>query len=232
MRRIHDKMLRGQTRMGWLDSFHSFSFGSFSDPARMGLGPLRVVNEDFIIPGAGFAPHDHADMDILTYVLSGRIAHEDSLGHRAELGPDELQMMTAGSGITHAEMNPSETEGTHLYQIWIMPDAGGGAPAYQQLALDPDLGRGALAVIASGRQEAPVRLNSGTDLYRARLVAGDAVPLAVAPGRHGFAQILSGIAEVEGERLSAGDALEFRDTAPMELVWQTAGEMLFFDLPR
>lgn len=226
---IHENMSRGHTRKGWLDAFHSFSFGDFLDPTRMSFGRLRVLNEDRIVPGAGFARHEHAGMDILTLVLSGRVRHEDSLGNVAEVAPGEIQLMRAGSGVAHSEVNPSQDEVAHLLQIWLIPDRPDGAPDYQQVAL-PVAGEEPVLLASGLPGEAPLTLGSDTRLYLARPGEGAESRIAVAPGRKVFVQILEGLAEMEGERIVAGDGLQLQE-APPPLAWRTDAAMLIFDMP-
>ncbi|MEI4488320.1 pirin family protein [Frigidibacter sp. MR17.14] len=222
MNMIHENMNRGLTRKGWAEARHTFSFGDFLDPTRMGFGRLRVLNEDWIVPGAGFAAHDHADMDILTLVLSGRIRHEDSLGNRAEISPGEVQLMRAGDGITHSEVNASDTEAAHVLQIWLIPDGRGGTPSYGSAPLAP----GQLA-----GPDGPLRLGSDSRVSYLRATEGEVTPLPVDPGRLVFVQLLDGFAEIEGERVTAGDGLQITDT-PGALQWHSEGAALIFDMPR
>jgi quercetin 2,3-dioxygenase len=225
---IHDNMSRGRTQRGWLDAFHSFSFGSFLDPTRMGFGRLRVLNEDRIVPGAGFAEHEHADMDILTLVLAGRIRHEDSLGNVAELFPGEIQLMRAGSGVTHSETNPSATELAHVIQIWMIPDRPGGVPAYQQVAL-PEAGETPVLLATGIPGAAPLSLGSDTRISIARPGEGARTQVEVVPGRKVFVQFLEGLALMETERLVAGDGVQLEETPPA-IEWQTDGAILVFDM--
>jgi redox-sensitive bicupin YhaK (pirin superfamily) len=228
---IHDNMSRGRTQKGWLDAFHSFSFGDFLDPTRMGFGALRVLNEDRIIPGAGFAPHDHADMDILTVVLSGEITHEDSLGNTGVTGPGEVQLMSAGRGIRHSERNASADTAAHLLQIWLIPDQAGGEPAYQQAALPP--AAEGWTVLASGPGgTAPLRLNSDTRLSITRPREGSRTQVTTGTDRLAFVQIVEGIARIDGERLAAGDGVQVSGGAMPDLVWVTDGQALLFDMAR
>lgn len=221
MNMIHESMSRGVTRKGWAEARHTFSFGTFLDPTRMGFARLRVLNEDWIVPGAGFAPHDHADMDILTLVLSGRIRHEDSLGNRAEISPGEVQLMRAGQGITHSEINASDVEAAHVLQIWLIPDRRGGVPGYQSTPLT--------AGVLAG-PDGPLTLGSDSTLRYLRPVEGEETAVTVAPGRAVFVQILDGFALIEGERVTAGDGLQITTTPPV-LHWQSDGAALIFDMP-
>jgi quercetin 2,3-dioxygenase len=226
---IHENMNRGHTRKGWLDSFHTFSFGEFRDPNRMGFGALRVINEDYIIPSAGFARHDHADMDILTLVRSGRIRHTDSLGNVADIVPDEMQLMQAGSGMSHSEMNASDTAPAHVLQIWLIPDRAGGPTAYQRATLPK--AATVWSLMASGVPGlAPLRLGSDTNIAVARPRDGDKTRLDVASKRRIFLQMIEGIAILDGERLVAGDGLQAEGVALPDLHWQTDGQVLLFDM--
>lgn len=219
---IHENMSRGRTRKGWADAFHTFSFGDFADPTRMGFARLRVLNEDIIVPGAGFAPHEHADMDILTLVLSGRIRHEDSLGNVAEIAPGEMQLMRAGSGVTHSEMNASDTEAAHVLQIWVIPDVAGGAPSYQSAPL-------AEGLLAS--RKGPLVLGSDTRITLAHPKDAETTVIEVAPHRAVFVHVVEGMARMEDERVVAGDGLELTEMPPA-LKWQTDGAILIFDMPQ
>ena len=218
---IHENMSRGRTRKGWADAFHTFSFGEFKDPKRMGFARLRVLNEDMIVPGAGFAPHDHADMDILTLVLSGRIRHEDSLGNVAEIAPGEMQLMQAGSGVTHSEMNASNDEPAHVLQIWLIPDQAGGTPSYQSAPLMDGL-------LAS--RTGPLTLGSDTRITLVHPKDGEATLVEVTPDRAVYVHLVEGFAQMEGERLVAGDGLQLTETPPA-LEWQTDGTILIFNMP-
>lgn len=183
MIRIHEKASRGTSRTGWLDSRHTFSFGGFKDPTRMGFGNLRVLNEDHIIPGSGFAPHRHESMDILTMVLSGRLRHEDDQGNVQTIGPDEVQLMSAGDGITHAEWNASDAEPAHFLQIWMIPDRPGGAAHYAQARL-PDQRDDLLLAAAPGKGGLlPLRSSSAVTILRGteggtRQIGSDSWPVS------------------------------------------------------
>lgn len=226
---IHENMSRGRTRKGWLDSYHTFSFGGFMDPTRMGFGNLRVINEDFIIPGAGFSSHEHHDVDILTMVKTGRVRHEDSLGNIAEIVPGIIQMMRAGTGITHSEINASSEETAHVLQIWIVPKLRGGPPFYDQTQLPPLSAD--WAPIASGRPgAAALQLGSDTELAVAFPRDGDMTEIGLASGRQVFLQIVDGIAMIGGERLTAGDGLQAEGEKLPPLHWQTDGCILRFDM--
>lgn len=228
---IHENMNRGRTNMGWLDSFHTFSFGGFQDPTRMGFGSLRVINEDRIVPGSGFSEHGHADMDILTIVLSGRLEHRDTLGNSVTISPGEAQLMYAGTGVRHSEMNASSEDPAHFLQIWLIPDVRGAAPDYQQAALPlRNTGAGWQLLASGGDQPAPLRLNSDTRLFMADMAEGDSLQVPAQAGRLTFLHVIEGLAMVDGERLSSGDGIQVGADAIPDLEWITDGKALLFDL--
>ncbi|SFI28606.1 pirin family protein [Albimonas pacifica] len=224
---IHESMNRGRSRLGWVDAFHSFSFGGFHDPERMGHGRLRVLNEDRIAPGAGFPPHDHADVDVLTVVLKGRLRHEDDMGHVEEIAAGEVQLMRAGSGVTHSEANPSPDEAAQALQIWLIPRLRGGAPAYARARLPEGEGP---HLLASGDGAGLLTLGSDVRVWWGRPEEGARTRFDLAPGRKGFVQLVEGFGMMEDERLVAGDGLQVEETPP-ELLWASQGAYLFFDLP-
>jgi len=233
MIRIHEGMNRGHTNTGWLDSYHSFSFGGFQDPTRMGYAALRVINEDRIVPGSGFGEHAHEDMDIMTIVLSGRLRHQDTLGNVVTISPGEVQLMSAGDGLRHSEMNASGGNGAHFLQIWLIPDRTGGAPAYQQADLPAMDSAQDWTVIASGRAEDhALHLNSDTRVSIAYPREGTTTAVPVSPDRLMFLHIVEGIAMVDGERLGAGDALQIGNAEIPDLAWITDGQALLFDMRR
>jgi redox-sensitive bicupin YhaK (pirin superfamily) len=221
---------------GWLDSRHTFSFGQHYDPQWMGFGPLRVINEDRVAPGAGFPPHRHANMEILSYVLSGALAHKDDSGGGGVLRPGELQWMSAGHGIEHSEFNDSQSEPVHFLQIWIQPDRVNPPPAYAQQAFDPAQRRGRWATLASpDGADGSLAIRQQAWLRGTRLEAGDAVAWTLDPARRYWLHVAQG-GVVAGERtLQAGDALGFVDEGG-ELRLAHAGDgvadVLLFDLPR
>ena len=197
----------------------------------MGHGALRVINEDRVIPGAGFGAHQHADMDILTYVISGALAHRDSLGNGSVIRPGEIQRMSAGTGIVHSEMNPSEEEGVHFLQIWIIPESHGGEPVYQQAEVPGAQVQNGFGLIAGPNGTgAPVNLISDTSVYLAKLEDGVTAEHAFGSDRLGFLQVVDGQIEVEGQRLSAGDGLQFTHWDTCKTVSTAPSEILLFDL--
>ncbi|WP_299815586.1 pirin-like bicupin family protein [uncultured Roseibium sp.] len=228
---IHENMSRGHTRTGWLDSFHTFSFGNFRDPSRMGFGSLRVINEDRIIPGSGFAEHGHADMDILTLVLSGALRHKDTIGNEAIIAPGEVQLMSAGSGIRHSEMNASDTEPAHFLQIWLIPETQGGTPTYQQAFLPAPEAARTWSLVASGTPgEASLRLLSDTKISIVHPLAGAETGVPVSNGRKTYLHVVEGLATLAGERISSGDGLQVGREGIPALTWLTDGHALLFDM--
>ena len=232
MARLHERDLRGTSKTGWLDSKHTFSFGDFRDPTRMGVSALRVINEDFVIPGAGFPTHGHRDMEILTYVVSGALAHKDSLGNGSIIRPGEVQLMTAGRGITHSEMNASDMEQVHFFQIWIEPNASGHDAGYQQIALPDDAGTGGFTPIVSpsgGDGQVSIHQDAVVSLAKPR--SGERLKAGVAPQRTAFLQVIQGEVQVNDETLRGGDGIEFDGTAALDIDASTDAELLLFDLP-
>lgn len=228
LRRAED---RGHADHGWLEAWHSFSFSEYYDPQRLGYGSLRVINEDRVVPTAGFPPHSHRDMEIITYVLEGTIRHRDSTGGGADLKPGELQVMHAGRGISHSEINPSTSERTHLLQIWIQPDRRGVDPGYQQQALDAAaLRRGFVTVVGPEGSDAPFRIHQDASLDIAWLAPGQQADRALRVDRQYYLQLARGALRAQGLRLKAGDALTLRDEALLEVVAEEASEVLLFEL--
>ena len=190
---FRDRMARGRSNIGWLDSRHSFSFADYHDPAQMGFRSLRVINEDRVAPGAGFPAHGHRDMNILTYVLAGALEHKDSLGNGATIRPGEVQRMSAGTGIVHSEFNPSKSEPVHFLQIWIIPDHVGLSPSYEQKNFPPDESAGRLRLVADPRgQDGAVTLHADARVYIAKLKAGERVAHRIEPGRGVWVQLARG----------------------------------------
>lgn len=222
---------RGRGQHGWLDTRHTFSFADYHDPEHMGFRALRVINEDRVVPGAGFPTHAHHDMEIVTYVLSGAIEHKDSLGSGAVLRPGEVQRMTAGTGVAHSEFNPSRSEPLHFLQIWILPERRRLEPEYEQKAFPQDGAAGRLQLLASreGRDGA-VRIHQDVDLHRATLEEGGRVEHRLRPGRHAWVQVASGALSVNGVELAQGDGAAISDEESLSLVGRGRSELLLFDL--
>lgn len=223
---------RGHARFDWLDSRHSFSFGHYHDPRHMGFRSLRVINEDRVEPGRGFGTHGHADMEIVSYVLSGALEHKDSLGTGAIIRPGEVQRMTAGSGITHSEFNPSASEPVHFLQIWILPERKGLKPGYEQIAFAPQEKQGRFRLVAArdGRDGA-VTIHQDAEIHSALLAVGDETRFVFRPGRHGWVQIArGGPVEVNGVAMVAGDGLAVSAETELGFRAKGAAEILLFDL--
>jgi hypothetical protein len=228
---FRDRGTRGQTRTGWLDSKHSFSFGDYYDPAHIGFRALRVINEDRVIPGAGFPRHAHRDMDILSYVLEGGLQHKDSIGNGTVIRPGEIQRMTAGTGIEHSEFNASQTEPVHFLQIWIVPDKRGLPPSYEQKPVPLEERRGKLRLVAApDAKDGAVTLHQDARVYVANLAAGERVAHDIASGHGVWVQVARGVIGLNGTELREGDgaALEEEKTATIEA--ETDAEILLFDL--
>lgn len=223
---------RGHAERGWLDSWHSFSFSDYHDPHWMGFGPLRVINEDRIVPGAGFPPHSHSDMEIISYVLEGGLRHRDSTGGGSVIRPGEVQLMSAGRGISHSEMNDSNSAGAHFLQIWIVPNQRGVAPGYQQKALDAQALRAGFAtVVAPEGEGAPFRIWQDARLHIAWPAAGQALRQGLQPGRRWYLHVAKGAVRSGRLELAAGDALMLENESNLELTADSAAELLLFDLP-
>ncbi|HUN81236.1 MAG TPA: pirin family protein [Phycisphaerae bacterium] len=222
---------RGHFDHGWLDTYHTFSFADYHDPRFMGFRALRVINEDRVKPGEGFGTHGHRDMEIITYVMSGELAHKDSMGNGSVIGPGEVQYMAAGTGVEHSEFNPSKLEAVHLMQIWIRPDRRGLAPRYEQ-RLFPSLSEtGALTMLASADgRNGSIRINQDAALYAASLAEGQTVEHALGPGRAAWLQVLRGTASLNEEILKAGDGAGVSETASVRVTAASEAEFLLFDL--
>lgn len=223
---------RGHAQHGWLDSYHSFSFADYYDPAHIHFSALRVINEDWIAPAAGFPMHGHRDMEIITYLLEGALQHRDSMGNGSVIRPGDVQRMSAGTGVTHSEFNPDANERAHLLQIWIQPGAQGIAPSYEQKSFSEADKRGRLRLIASpdGR-DGSVTIHQDAYLYASLLRDGDEIAHRFASGRKAYVHIARGELSVNGELLRAGDAAKLSDEGVIRLRGDRAGEVLLFDLP-
>jgi quercetin 2,3-dioxygenase len=222
---------RGHANHGWLDSFHTFSFADYHDPAHMGFRALRVINEDRVSPGQGFGTHGHRDMEIISYVLEGELEHEDSLGTGAVVRPGEVQRMSAGTGVRHSEFNPSASEPLHFLQIWIVPASRGTAPSYEQRAFAEGERRGKLRLVAApdGR-DGSVTVNQDVRLYAGLFDGGETARHELSPGRHAWVHVARGSVALDGTRLQAGDAAAVSAAGPLELTGGQGAEVLLFDL--
>lgn len=222
---------RGHMNHGWLDTYHTFSFGSYYDPKHMGFRSLRVINDDTVAPGRGFGSHPHDNMEIITYILSGALAHKDSMGHQQSITPGEVQHMSAGTGIMHSEFNPSPDEPVHLYQIWIEPDKENVKPRYSQTRFAPEGRRNALKLVASpDGSDGSIPIYSDTKLFASTIEAGKAVSHAIPAGRHAWVQVLKGEAEVNGSKVSTGDGAALSNEPSVTVKADKEAEILLFDL--
>jgi quercetin 2,3-dioxygenase len=222
---------RGVANFGWLDSRHTFSFGHYYDPRHMGIGALRVINDDRVAPGGGFDTHAHQDMEIISYVLEGAMEHQDSIGTGSVIRPGDVQRMTAGTGIAHSEFNHSRAEPVHFLQIWIVPERKGLEPGYEQKTFPLEERRGKARLVASrdGR-DGSLTVHQDVDLYTSVLEAGDEVAIALRPERSAWVQVARGAVTLNGTGLKEGDGAAVFDTATLTLTSDTGGEVLVFDL--
>lgn len=221
---------RGHANHGWLDTYHSFSFADYYDPAWMGFRSLRVINDDVVMPGMGFGTHPHKDMEIITYVLSGSLEHKDSMGNGRIIRPGEVQYMSAGTGVRHSEFNPSKDEAVHLLQIWIQPDALNTKPRYAEKSMSSvESGKLNLMASKSGR-EGSIAIHQDADLWLAKLEAGQKVSHKFAAGRNGWLHLAEGEATVNGTPLVGGDAVAVSKEEALEIVSTKPSQVLLFDL--
>ncbi len=232
MIRIRSSHERGHANHGWLDSRHTFSFGSYYDPQHMGVSVLRVINEDRVVPGGGFAPHGHRDMEIISYVLEGALQHKDSMGNTAVIRPGEVQRMSAGTGVTHSEFNASDREAVHFLQIWIRPHTAGIAPGYEQMAFPAAEKRGRLRLVASPDGEAgSVTLYQDVRLYAALLQGEEVITHPAAPGRSYYLHVARGHLSANGHALESGDGMTLTEEPEICLAGGSDAEILLFELP-
>ncbi|MGZ5088150.1 MAG: pirin family protein [Usitatibacter sp.] len=232
MREIRRSDERGLADHGWLRSFHTFSFADYHDPRHMGFGALRVINEDRVQPGQGFGTHGHRDMEIISYVLEGGLAHKDSMGNGSVIRPGDVQRMSAGTGVRHSEYNASDRDPVHFLQIWIEPDERGIEPSYEEKHFDEASKRGTLRLIASrDAREGSVRIHQDAALYAALVDGGEKVEFAPRPGRRVYVHVVRGEAKVNGERLFAGDAMKLSGgDNKVRIEDGSDAEILLFDL--
>lgn len=222
---------RGYADHGWLHSYHSFSFAGYHDPAHMGFGNLRVINEDRIAPGMGFGTHGHRDMEIISYVLSGELAHKDSMGNIKGIPPGEVQRMSAGTGVQHSEFNHAQGQTTHFLQIWLLPDVQGIAPGYEQKAFSDAEKRGTLRRVASpDGAEGSVTVHADATLYAGLFDGSESATLALDPARKTYVHLVRGALQVNGHALSAGDAALIEKESALALSDGRDAEVLVFDL--
>lgn len=231
MRELRRAGERGYADHGWLKSYHSFSFAEYYDPRHVGFGPLRVINEDRIAPGTGFGTHGHRDMEILSYVLEGALAHQDSMGNGSTIVPGDVQRMSAGSGVRHSEFNHDPSKTTHFLQIWIEPEVTGIAPSYEQKHFGDAEKRGRLRLIASADgAEGSVRIHRDARVYAALIDGRERAAHALAAGRMAYVHVARGRLSVNGMPLEAGDAVKLGDTPEIALEKGENAEVLLFDL--
>jgi redox-sensitive bicupin YhaK (pirin superfamily) len=224
---------RGHANHGWLDSHHTFSFANYYDPKHMGFRSLRVINEDRVAPGRGFGSHEHRDMEILSYVLEGSLAHKDNMGHQEVLGPNEIQRMSAGTGVMHSEFNPSGTDPVHFFQIWLEPAATGTPASYEQIGFDPEEKKGKLKLLAAPQGGARVaRINQDAQLFVAELAKGDEISYPIGSQRHAWVHVVRGAVTLNGATLNTGDAaaVDREDKLVVAGVNAEPSEILLFDL--
>jgi hypothetical protein len=222
---------RGHADHGWLDTRHTFSFASYHDPRHMGFRSLRVINEDRVKPGEGFGTHAHRDMEILTWVLEGALEHKDSMGNGSVIRPGDLQRMSAGTGVTHSEFNPSREEPVHFLQIWLLPRERGLPPGYEQKGFPEEERRGRLRLVAAGDgRDGAVTIHQDADLWTAVLEPGKSVRHALASGRYAWVHVARGVVSLNGSTLGAGDGAAVSGEAALEITGAVDAEVLLFDL--
>ena len=223
---------RGHADHGWLNSYHSFSFADYQDPDHMGFGPLRVINEDRVAPGQGFGTHGHRDMEIISYVLHGALAHKDSMGNGSVLRPGYVQRMSAGKGVMHSEFNHSPDDLVHFLQIWIEPNVTGIQPGYEETAFDDSSKRGKLRMIASSDgRDGSVKIHQDAYVYASLLDGADSVSHVLAQGRKAYVHVVRGDVSVNSQALTAGDAAKISGELSIEMTQAKDAEVLLFDLP-
>jgi hypothetical protein len=223
---------RGYADHGWLKSYHSFSFAEYFDPRHVEFGPLRVINEDRVVPGAGFGTHGHRDMEIISYVLEGELAHKDSTGTSSVIRPGDVQRMSAGRGVMHSEFNNSQSQPVHFLQIWIQPDVRGIAPEYEEKRFEPADKRGRLRLVASpDGANGSVRIHQDARVYAGLFDGDEHAALEVASGRRLYVHVARGRVTANGEALAAGDALKLEGVTTVNVADGVAAEVLVFDLP-
>jgi redox-sensitive bicupin YhaK (pirin superfamily) len=232
MNTIRRSQERGFADHGWLKSFHTFSFADYFDPAHVEFGPLRVINEDRVSAGAGFGTHGHRDMEIISYVLEGELAHKDSMGNGSTIRPGDVQRMSAGSGVRHSEFNPSQTNGTHFLQIWIQPSARNLAPSYEEKRFSADQKRGRLRLIVSPEgSDGSLHIGQDAKVYAGLFDGAESATLTVAEGRRIYVHVARGSVRLNGSELSAGDALKITQEIRLQIDGGQQSEVLVFDLP-
>ena len=231
MIRFRDRMARGRTQTGWLDSRHSFSFGGYHDPQQMGFRSLRVINDDRVAAGAGFATHGHRDMEIVSYVLDGALEHKDSLGTGSVIRPGEVQRMSAGTGIRHSEFNPSRQEPVHFLQIWLLPERDGLPPSYEQKLYPAEDRRGRFRLVGDRHgTDGAVTIHQDVRMYLAALGPGESASHQLSAGRGAWLQVARGMVELNGRSMKDGDGAAIEDEGRIEVKAAADAEVLLFDL--
>lgn len=228
---IRKSQERGHRNFGWLDTYHSFSFGDYYDPENMGFRSLRVINDDRVDAANGFPTHPHRDMEIITWVLDGALQHKDSMGNGSVIRPGDMQRMTAGTGVTHSEFNPSKTDPVHLLQIWILPERRGLTPGYEEKNFPLEQRRGNLRLIAShDARDGSVKVHQDVSVYTSLLAPGEKVAHQLAPGRYAWVQVATGSVTLNGNELGTGDGAAVTGETAMTLEATSDAEVLLFDL--
>lgn len=231
MIRVRKAADRGHADYGWLDTWHTFSFATYQDSAHVRFRALRVMNEDFVAPGRGFGTHPHNDMEIVTYVLSGALEHRDSMGNGEVLRPGEFQRMSAGTGITHSEFNPSQDEATHLYQIWLFPERKGIEPSYEQKAFPEAERHNQLRLVASqDGADGSLTIHQNARIYLSTIDSGNHVSLDLPAGRHAWLQVLRGGVSINGTKLDTSDGAAVSEESSLSITADADAEILLFDL--
>lgn len=228
---VRPRAERGYTDFGWLQTYQSFSFGRYYDPAHRQYSALRVLNEDRVAGGAGFSMHEHHDAEILTFVLSGTLRHEDDLGHREEMGPGDCQRISAGSGVKHSEVNVSILEPVHLIQVWLLPNVAGVAPSYDKRRFAPEPGRATRLVASHDGRDGSMVIQQDATVTFVRLTSEGAVTLPIDPERRAYVHVATGVATVAGHELVSGDALMIEDARAIAIQADPVADLLVFDLP-
>ena len=222
---------RGRTKIDWLDSYHSFSFGEYYDPTNLHFGPLRVMNDDLILPDSGFPTHPHNNMEIVTIILEGTVAHKDSSGGEGTITVNEVQRMTAGSGIRHSEFNPSAVEDLKLLQIWFIPNKPGLTPSYEQKKFSHEDKKNKLLKVVSGvKEDGVIFINQDAEIFLSDLDMGNSVEYSVAKGRGAYVHVIEGSATVNGAKLSGGDASKLTDENKISITADSDSKIILFDM--
>jgi quercetin 2,3-dioxygenase len=231
MLQVRKSLDRGHADHGWLNTYHTFSFADYEDPAQMGFRSLRVINEDRVAAGMGFGTHGHRDMEIISYVLEGALEHKDSMGNGSVLRPGEFQRISAGTGVRHSEFNPSATEGVHFYQIWLLPRSNGIQPSYEQKFFPAEEKQGRLRLVGSpDGADGSLNIHQDAKVFLSTLAAGESVSHDLPPGRHAWLQVLRGRASANGTLLETSDGLAVSNERRLTITGEHAAEVMLFDL--